>query len=47
MTHVSEVLEHALVETPEAIEWDQEAEDAATAAALAARRTDGDGATAH
>ena len=46
VTHVSEVLEHALIETPEAIEWDQEAEDAA-AAALAAKAGSGDGAPAH
>ncbi len=37
VSHVSEVLKHALVAAPEAIEWDQEAEDAAAAAALAAR----------
>ncbi len=37
VSHVSEVLKHALVTAPEAIEWDQEAEDAAAAAALAAR----------
>lgn len=35
--HVSEVLEHALVSKPEAIEWDEAAEEAA-AAALAASR---------
>jgi ATP-dependent Lon protease len=33
VSHVSEVLEHALVETPEAIEWDEEAEEAAAAQA--------------
>ncbi len=33
--HVSEVLEHALVSKPEAIEWDEAAEEAAAAAALA------------
>ncbi|MBS1301596.1 endopeptidase La [Loktanella sp. SALINAS62] len=37
VTHVSEVLEHALVRKPEPIEWDQEAEDAAEAATIAAR----------
>ena len=31
--HVSDVLKHALVRTPEAIEWDAEAEEAAAAAA--------------
>jgi len=45
--HVSEVLKHALVREPEAIEWDQEAEDAAAAAALARRNAAGDSATAH
>ncbi|MEM5519339.1 endopeptidase La [Sulfitobacter sp. AS59] len=44
--HVSEVLQHALVRQPEAIEWDQEAEDAA-AAALAKKSPSGDSATAH
>jgi ATP-dependent Lon protease len=46
VTHVSEVLEHALTAKPEAIEWDQEAEDAA-AAALAAKSGSGDGIPAH
>ena len=45
--HVSEVLKHALVREPEAIEWDQEAEDAAASAALARRNAAGDSATAH
>ena len=44
--HVSEVLEHALVSKPEAIEWDEAAEEAAAAAALA-RSTGQLGATAH
>ncbi|MEM9436457.1 MAG: endopeptidase La [Pseudomonadota bacterium] len=44
--HVSEVLEHALIEKPEGIEWDEAAEEAA-AAALAAERGAGTGATAH
>ena len=47
VNHVSEVLEHALVRKPEPIEWDQEAEDAAAAAALAAKPSGGDTATAH
>jgi ATP-dependent Lon protease len=34
VTHVSEVLEHALVRKPEPIEWDEAAEEAAAAAAL-------------
>tara|TARA_R110001606_G_scaffold177224_1_gene323712 strand:- start:80 stop:2533 length:2454 start_codon:yes stop_codon:yes gene_type:complete len=45
--HVSEVLKHALVRQPEPIEWDQDAEDAAAAAALAHRSATGDNATAH
>ncbi len=44
VTHVSEVLKLALVEEPEAIEWDEAAEEAA-AAALSAEK--GAGATAH
>ena len=47
VSHVSEVLEQALVSKPEASEWDQEAEDAAAAAALAAKSGAGDSATAH
>ena len=43
--HVSDVLKRALVSAPEAIEWDEEAEEAAAAARLAA--TTGAGATAH
>ncbi|WP_137700258.1 endopeptidase La [Marimonas lutisalis] len=43
--HVSEVLKLALVDTPEPIEWDEEAEEAAAAAALA--ETGGASATAH
>jgi ATP-dependent Lon protease len=41
VSHVSEVLEHALVSTPEAIDWDEEAEEAAAAKA---RLEDGGGA---
>ena len=47
VNHVSEVLEHALVRQPEEIEWDQDAEDAAAAAALAAKAGTGDSATTH
>jgi len=46
VTHVSEVLKHALVSQPEEIEWDEAAEEAA-AAALAAGKSDGSGAVAH
>ena len=45
VTHVSEVLEHALVRKPDPIEWDEAAEEAA-AAALKAQGT-GEGARAH
>jgi ATP-dependent Lon protease len=34
VTHVSQVLEHALVRKPEPIEWDEAAEEAAAAAAI-------------
>jgi ATP-dependent Lon protease len=47
VSHVSEVLEHALIRKPEAIEWDQEAEEAAAAASLAAKSGSGDSATTH
>ncbi len=46
VSHVSEVLKQALIETPEAIEWDEAAEEAAAAAAAAAKDS-GVGATAH
>ncbi|WP_299190846.1 endopeptidase La [uncultured Litoreibacter sp.] len=47
VTHVRDVLKHALVSEPDAIEWDEVAEEAAAAAALAAKSGSGDGATAH
>lgn len=47
VSHVSQVLEHALVRQPEAIEWDQEAEDEAAAAAALKSSDDGAGAVAH
>jgi len=37
VSHVSEVLKHALVRAPEPIEWDEEAEEAAAAAAAVAK----------
>ena len=46
VTHVSEVLEHALVRKPEAIEWDEAAEEAAAANALKAQNAS-EGARAH
>ncbi|SER01972.1 endopeptidase La [Thalassovita taeanensis] len=45
VSHVSEVLRHALVRAPEPIEWDEAAEEAAAAAAL--NKSRGEGATAH
>ena len=33
VSHVSEVLKHALVRAPEPVEWDEEAEEAAAAEA--------------
>jgi ATP-dependent Lon protease len=36
VSHVSEVLRHALVRSPEPIEWDEAAEEAAAAARAAA-----------
>ncbi|WP_375282130.1 endopeptidase La [Pseudooctadecabacter sp.] len=47
VTHASDVLKHALTDTPEAIEWDQEAEDAAAAEAALRGAGDGAGAVAH
>ncbi len=44
--HVSEVLQHALVRQPDAIEWDEAAEEAAAKAALS-KPDEGAGATAH
>ena len=46
VTHVSEVLKHALVRQPEPIEWDEEAEEAA-AAARALQTGGGSTAVAH
>ncbi|MBD3788252.1 MAG: endopeptidase La [Sphingomonadales bacterium] len=46
VAHVREVLPRALVRMPEAIDWDEAAEEAAAAAAAAAAR-EGQGATAH
>ncbi len=43
--HVSEVLKHALIREPEAIEWDEEAEEAAAAAM--AKSDEKTGAVAH
>ena len=44
VSHVTEVLKHALTDTPEAIEWDEAAEEAAAAAAKLAEAP---AATAH
>ncbi len=48
VSHVSEVLKQALIDTPEPIEWDEAAEEAAAAARLAEKSGgDGAGAVAH
>ncbi|WP_146346886.1 endopeptidase La [Falsiphaeobacter marinintestinus] len=47
VSHVSEVLELALVRQPEPIEWDEAAEEEAAAARAAIRPEDGASATAH
>ncbi|MCW1933104.1 endopeptidase La [Pararhodobacter zhoushanensis] len=47
VSHVSEVLQHALVRQPEPIEWDEAAEEAAQADRMAHARAHGTGATAH
>ncbi|SDN91518.1 ATP-dependent Lon protease [Lutimaribacter pacificus] len=47
VTHVSEVLERALVRQPEPIEWNEAAEEAAAAKAAAQGAGDGQGAVAH
>jgi ATP-dependent Lon protease len=48
VSHVSEVLKHALVRAPEPIEWDEAAEEAAAAARAAAAAADkAGGAVAH
>ena len=45
---MDDVLQHALVRMPVAIEWDEVAEEAAAAARAAAERSgDGEGARAH
>ena len=46
VSHVREVLKHALVRMPDSIEWDEAAKEAAQAARLAARN-DAPGVTAH
>ena len=48
VSHVSEVLEQALVRRPEPIDWDEAAEEAAARAAMSGGEADrGEGATAH
>jgi ATP-dependent Lon protease len=47
VTHVSEVLEHALVRKPEAIVWDEAAEEAAALEAALLARADGFAAVTH
>ena len=47
VTHVREVLEHALVRQPEAIEWDEAAEEAAAAQRAQSGSGEGPSAVAH
>jgi len=47
VSHVSEVLKHALVRQPEPIEWDEEAEEAAAAEAALRRGNDSNATVAH
>jgi ATP-dependent Lon protease len=47
VSHVREVLRHALVRMPEPVEWDEAAEEAAAAARKAAAEAGGLGQTAH
>lgn len=46
VTHVSEVLEKALISTPEPVEWDEQAEEEAAAAAAKASTVTGIGTAA-
>jgi ATP-dependent Lon protease len=47
VSHVDDVLKHALVKQPIAIEWDEEAEEAAAAARAKAGKGDGESAVTH
>ncbi|QBY00824.1 endopeptidase La [Rhodophyticola sp. CCM32] len=47
VSHVTEVLRHALIETPEPVEWDEAAEEAAAAQAALKNSSGGSGAVAH
>ncbi|OWU84447.1 DNA-binding protein [Oceanicola sp. 22II-s10i] len=47
VTHVSEVLEQALIRKPEPVEWDEEAEEAAAAAAMSKDKGGSSEAVAH
>ncbi len=47
VSHADEVLKHALVSAPEAIEWDEAAEEAAAKAAADAAKAAGESVTAH
>ena len=47
VSHVSEVLKHALIAEPVPVEWDEEAEEEAAAARALAKGDDGAGAIAH
>lgn len=47
VSHVDDVLKHALVRQPVPIVWDEEAEEAAAAARAKAGKGDGEGAMTH
>ena len=47
VSHADEVLKHALISEPEAIEWDEAAEEAAAKAAADAAKRSGESVTAH
>ena len=47
VSHADEVLKHALIREPEAIEWDEAAEEAAAKAAAEAAKSSGENVTAH
>lgn len=47
VSHADEVLKHALISLPEAIEWDEAAEEAAAKAAADAAKASGESVTAH
>ena len=47
VSHMDQVMQHALVRAPMAIEWDELAEEAAAAARVKGGAVDGEGAVTH